>query len=86
MLAAIPGNCGPVSDFTKKEELYLLSVKLGKDYGQDTAQEILQSLTNEGEPHKLHTFYSERKKCGEFFPAMSRIPSSINQAKVIVVS
>jgi hypothetical protein len=86
MLASVPGNCGPASGFPAREELYLFSVKLGKDYGWDTPQLVLQSLTNEGEPHKLHTFYSERKKCGEFFPTVSRLPSSINQAKVIMVS
>jgi hypothetical protein len=86
MLVAVPGNCGPASGYSEEEELYLLSVKLGKGYGWYTPQLVLQSLTNQGEPHKLHAFYSESKKRGKFFPAVSRLPSSINQAKGIMVS
>jgi hypothetical protein len=59
LLSVVPGNGGSASGFPAKEELYLFSVKLGKDYGQDATEEDLQSLTNEEEPHKLHTFYSE---------------------------
>jgi hypothetical protein len=78
LLSVVPGNGGSASGFPAKEELYLFSVKLGKDYGQDATEEDLQSLTNEEEPHKLHTFYSERKKCGDSFPARPDSPCRLN--------
>lgn len=78
MLSVVPGNGGSASGFPAKVELYLFSVKLGKDYGKDTTEEDLQSLTNEEEPHKLHAFYSERNKCGDSFPARPGSPCRLN--------
>ena len=81
MLSAVPGNGGSASGFPADGGLYLFSVKLGKGYGQDTAEEDLQSLTNEEEPHKLHTFYSERKKCGDSSPARPGSPRRLNMQR-----